>query len=210
MSNYKILGIIGSHRKEQKNTYYLVEKVLKVAGKGDEFETEIITLGDKNLQYCNSCFSCNHGPCPIEDDMQKIYPKLIEADAIILGSPVYIYNVSARMKTFIDRSRAVLFRKDVSLKGKIGAGVIVGFVRNAGSESTANALRNFFEVHQMFYAGTVIGNSGRKGGVTTDDVGKMFARQIGKRIRELLVQLKDFLVVHDKDVIDKIHSKIYD
>ncbi|MHA1752683.1 MAG: flavodoxin family protein [Candidatus Helarchaeota archaeon] len=209
MGNFKIIGIVGSHRVEPRNTYYLVERVLKVAGKGNEFETEIITLADKKLNYCTSCFECNHGPCPINDDMSEIYPKLLEADAIVLGSPVYIYNVSGRMKTFIDRSRAVLFRKDANLKGKIGAGVVVGFVRNAGAEITAQALRNFFEVHQMFYAGTVIGNSGRKGGVTNDDTGKMFAIQIGKRIKELLIQLKNVQLEYDKETVDKIHSKIY-
>ena len=210
MKRFKILGIVGSHRIEKKNTYYLVEQVLKYAGRGEEFETEILTLADKNLKYCSSCFKCNREPCPIEDDMKKIYPKLLASDAIILGTPVYIYNVSARLKTLIDRSRAILFRKEENLKGKVGAGVVVGFVRNGGSEMTAQSLRNFFEVHQMFYAGTAIGNSGRDGGVTKDSTGKMFAKQVGKRVRKLLIQLKDLTFEHDKKIIEKIHSKIYD
>lgn len=210
MTKFNILGIVGSHRSEIKNTHYLVEKVLKVAGRGENYDTEIVTLADKNLQYCTSCFKCNTDPCPIQDDMQTIYPKLLKADAIILGSPVYIYNVSGRMKTFIDRTRSLLFRKDVNLKGKIGASVVVGFVRNAGAEMTEMAFRNFFMVHQMFYAGAVIGNSGRKGGVTSDDTGKMFARQVGKRIKELLNQLSNVQLEHDKEAVDKIHSKIYD
>jgi multimeric flavodoxin WrbA len=98
----KILGIVGSKRKNG-NTSILVQKALEVAEK-EGIETELIYLGDYTIKDCNGCEACKDTyQCVIEDDMQKIYPLLLKADALILGSPTYFYNVTADMKAFIDR-----------------------------------------------------------------------------------------------------------
>lgn len=98
----KILGIIGSKRKTG-NTSCLVQTALKAAQKKGA-ETELIFLGDYSIKDCTGCEGCKDTlKCVINDDMQKIYPLLLEADGIILGSPTYFYNISADMKAFIDR-----------------------------------------------------------------------------------------------------------
>lgn len=98
----KILGIVGSKRKKG-NTYHLVERALKGAeSKGAQ--TELIYLGDYSINGCIGCEGCKESfTCVINDDMQKLYPLLLEADGLILGSPTYFYDVSADVKAFIDR-----------------------------------------------------------------------------------------------------------
>ncbi|SFQ98525.1 flavodoxin family protein [Desulfoscipio geothermicus] len=98
----KILGIVGSKRKKG-NTSILVQEALKAA-KREGMETELIFLGDYVIKDCIGCEGCKDTyKCVLNDDMQKIYPLLLEADGIILGSPTYWYNVTADMKAFIDR-----------------------------------------------------------------------------------------------------------
>ena len=98
----KVLGIVGSRRK-QGNTSVLVQAALE-AVKKEGLETELIFLGDYNFQGCTGCEGCHTTyQCLIQDDMQKLYPLLLEAQAVILGSPTYFYTVTADMKAFIDR-----------------------------------------------------------------------------------------------------------
>lgn len=98
----KILGVIGSKRKKG-NTSCLVQEAIR-AVQNEGAETEIIFLGDYSIKDCTGCEGCKDTfKCVINDDMQKIYPLLLAADGIILGSPTYFYNISADMKAFIDR-----------------------------------------------------------------------------------------------------------
>ncbi len=98
----KILGIVGSRRKKG-NTSLLVQEALKPFQE-QGMETNLVFLGDYEIVDCNGCESCRETlKCVVDDDMQKIYPLLQEADAVILGSPAYFYNVTADVKAFIDR-----------------------------------------------------------------------------------------------------------
>jgi len=98
-----ILGICGSGRKEG-NTGALIEAVLKEAGG----PSELVWLIDLNLGYCTGCMRCAfEGACWQQDGMTDLYHKLIEADAIVYGSPCYYGNVSGLFKSFMDRSIAL-------------------------------------------------------------------------------------------------------
>jgi len=97
-----ILGIVGSKRKKG-NTAALVTAALDAA-KGDGIETELVYLCDYAFEGCRGCEGCRDTlTCVVKDDMQKLYPKLIHADALILGSPTYFYNITASMKAFLER-----------------------------------------------------------------------------------------------------------
>jgi multimeric flavodoxin WrbA len=93
----KLLGICGSPRKG--NTEWMLRKFLEAAAKTGA-ETEIILLKDKDIKLCSGCLSCDaggkdrKGVCKIQDDMQKILPKMIEADGMAFGTPVYFEMVS--------------------------------------------------------------------------------------------------------------------
>ncbi len=98
----KVLGIVGSKRKNG-NTAYLMKKTLE-AIESKEISTEIIFLGDYDIKGCTGCEGCRYSyQCIIQDDMQKLYPKILQADAIITGSPTYFYNITSDMKSFIER-----------------------------------------------------------------------------------------------------------
>lgn len=111
----KILAINGSPRKG--NTDFMLNVILDSA-KQNGAETEIIELRKKNINFCNGGDNCcsKTGKCEINDDMLNIYPKLEQADVIILASPSYFSNVTARMKNFMDRCNPYYYNK--KLKGK--------------------------------------------------------------------------------------------
>jgi len=97
-----VLGIVGSRRKNG-NTACMVQEALNEI-KSKEVETEMIFLGDYNIRGCIGCEGCRDTyKCVILDDMQRIYPLILNSDAVILGSPTYFYNITADMKAFIER-----------------------------------------------------------------------------------------------------------
>ncbi|EKF84991.1 flavodoxin family protein [Methanobacterium formicicum] len=99
----KVIGFTGSPRSES-NTEILVEEMLK--GSSDTgAQTKIFNLTDMNIVPCKACMHCkvNEGVCATDDDMQEIYKELKEADAFIVGSPLYFGEMSAQTKPFIDR-----------------------------------------------------------------------------------------------------------
>ena len=69
-------------------------------------QAEKIFLRDKEINYCVACDSClkNDGACVSKDDVAEILDKMIEADVIVMATPVYFYTMNAQMKTVIDRT----------------------------------------------------------------------------------------------------------
>jgi multimeric flavodoxin WrbA len=214
----KILGINGSHR-ANRNTRYLVEQTMKAtvkAAKDIPIETEIINLSELKLEYCKACYKCNTEECSINDDVNLVFDKMKKSDGIIIGSPVYLYNVSGRLKTLMDRSRPLIFlsKDPMALRGKVGGAIAVSFVRSAGPEATILTIKNWFESQQMIVAGSAIGSSGTvEGGVTKDEPGKMFAKMLGQKMISLIKKLKVKTDIKDekidKEQVNKVHSKIY-
>jgi hypothetical protein len=98
----KILAIIGSPRKKG-TVSRLAEKVIEGA-KTEGHDTEIVNLYDFEIKPCIGDWACVHlGKCHINDDFEALYNKVLNADIIILGSPVYWANISGVMKNFFDR-----------------------------------------------------------------------------------------------------------
>ena len=100
----KIIGIIASPRKEG-NTAWTVNKILEGA-KEQGAETQSWYFSDLDIKPCRGCLCCHEEGirgCIINDDMQKLYGAIEHADALILGSPVYMGQMSAQAKIFTDR-----------------------------------------------------------------------------------------------------------
>jgi len=98
----KILGVMGSPRFKG-NTHVLVSTILDAAKEAGA-EADIALLGDLEIRECDGCHVCWEGKkCPKNDDMNSIYPKIIDSDVIVFGTPVYWYGPTALMKAFIDR-----------------------------------------------------------------------------------------------------------
>jgi multimeric flavodoxin WrbA len=98
----KVLGVVGSPRRGG-NTDILVSRMLEGAGE-EGARTEALFLADLRIEECHGCHACWAGKvCPRDDDMIDVYPRIIESDVIIFGTPVYWYGPTALMKGFIDR-----------------------------------------------------------------------------------------------------------
>ncbi|MCL2046171.1 MAG: flavodoxin family protein [Oscillospiraceae bacterium] len=101
-----VLAINGSPRKSW-NTHMLLEKTLEGAASNGA-ETEIINLYELDYKGCYSCFGCKrqdglNGRCVVNDDARLVLDKIEECDAFILGSPIYIGEVSGMMRAFYER-----------------------------------------------------------------------------------------------------------
>jgi multimeric flavodoxin WrbA len=99
----KLIGVIASQRKEG-NTAWIVNRILEGA-KEQGAETSAFSFGDLDIKPCRGCWACHKGDrgCVINDDMQQIYDAMERADVIVLGSPVYMGQMSAQGKIFTDR-----------------------------------------------------------------------------------------------------------
>ena len=103
----KVYAINGSPRKNW-NTAMLLDHALQGAA-SQGAETELIHLYDLNFKGCTSCFSCklkdgkSYGKCAMRDDLTPVFEKLADADAFILGSPIYFGTVTGEMRSFMER-----------------------------------------------------------------------------------------------------------
>lgn len=99
----KVIGFNASPRKEG-NTAWALNKILESVKKHGA-QTQIYHSSDLNIKACQGCLACKKKGegCVVNDDMQKIYADLKQADTIIFGSPVYMGQMSAQAKTFLDR-----------------------------------------------------------------------------------------------------------
>lgn len=103
----KVMAFNGSPRKKW-NTATLLQSAMEgAASRGAE--TRLVHLYDLNYKGCISCFSCkekdgkSYGTCAVKDDLTPIYAEIREADAIVLGSPIYFGDVTGQMRSFLER-----------------------------------------------------------------------------------------------------------
>lgn len=183
----KILGIACSPRK-QGNTVVLLEEVLR-GSRREGAETELYSVSDKTIEPCQGCMACwKTGECPIEDDMQDLGNRMVEADGIVFGTPVYYYNMTAQAKVIVDRSIA-LTRPGRNLSNKVG-----GVVAVAGSLGLVDALKDlyfYFVTHQMLPANYVAAYGGAEGDVKSlekcmqacNDLGRQMVQTAAKNFR---------------------------
>ncbi len=99
----KVLILSGSPRKDGNSDMLCNEFMRGAAESGNEVEK--IRVAEKKIGFCTGCYACrNTGVCAIKDDMAEVMQKLIDADVIVLASPVYFYSIDAQLKALIDRT----------------------------------------------------------------------------------------------------------
>ncbi len=127
----KVVGYAGS-RSAFSKSICMGEK-LKIVLQEKNIEMELYTARDNMVQECRGCGKCfDEGLCPQDraDSMGCIREKILEADLIVLLSPVYLNNVSGAMKTFLDRIGSWVHT--LQLSGKIG--IVVTVTDQSGQE----------------------------------------------------------------------------
>jgi len=188
----KVIAFNGSARKDG-NTAILLNTVLDELKK-EGIETELVQLAGKEIRGCKACYQCRKNKdkrCVQKDDiLNECIEKMLEADGIILGSPVYFTDVTTEMKALIDRAGFVARGNDHFFKRKVGAAVVA--VQRAGSIHTFDTLNHFFLISQMIVPGSSywnLGIGGKIGEVESDEEGLKTMQILGQNMAWLMKKI---------------------
>jgi multimeric flavodoxin WrbA len=189
----KVLALLGSPRKKG-NSACLAEKIIEGA-ESVGWDSEKIILHDLNISPCRACYACHKSAdkgCAVDDDMQILYPKLIESEAWVIASPVHWFTMSAQTKLFMDRCFALLvydeksgsFNK-INFRGKRIAIAMSYNDPDPFKSGCVNALRTFqdaFRYAQAHIVGMVYGQAKEAGEIQakTDLMNEAF--ELGKAL----------------------------
>ena len=179
----KIIGIVGSPR--TKGNTETITRIALEAVETEGVETELITLAGKDIRPCDGCRVCKEtGTCHIDDDLPPILEKMLEADGIILATPVYYGSATPQIKALIDRS-GYSTSKDGRrpFENKVGGPIVVA--RRAGQNFTYAQLMFFFMITGMIVPGSTYWNIafGRhKDEVNGDEEGVRTVKHFGKKL----------------------------
>jgi len=192
MSKIKVVAFNGSPRSKG-NTSLLIQEVFTVLEQNG-IETELIQVGNKLVHGCTACGKCREAQdqkCHIKNDLlNECIQKMIEADAIILGSPVYFGDITSELKALIDVAGYVTRGNGHLLARKIGAGIVS--LRRAGEIHALNSMNNFFLINQMIVPGSSYWNIGigrEPGDVLNDTEGLQTMRKLGENMAWLLKKI---------------------
>ena len=150
----KILFINGSPRKNG-NTEIILREIIGSA-KREGADAEIINLVDFTLEPCNGCETClETGSCIINDDVEKIFEKIKEADGVIIASSVYFFNATAQLKTFIDRVGYLnIARKRDPFRNRVGGAIAVA--ARTGSTGALSQIAMFLSASRMIMVAPLV------------------------------------------------------
>lgn len=138
------LYISGSNRK--KNSYEFLKNLITQKDK-------LISLADLDIQYCIGCSACMRklpNYCILKDDMKKIYDLLIEADKIIIMSPIYMNQITGILKNMIDRLNPFCYHE--LMKNKKLYLITVGQMNEKENQEVEEDIKKYFEgICEFFY-----------------------------------------------------------
>ena len=191
----KVVAFNGSPRKggNTEQCLKIVEKELNAQG----IELEIIQVGNQ-VKGCCACYYClnsGSGHCAQKDQVNEWIDKMVEADGVILASPVYYGGIAGGMKCFLDRAFLTAGNK---LHHKVGAAVVT--LRRSGGLETYQQLNAYMNTMEMVMATSdywQIAHGMEKGEVMQDTEGVEVMQKLGRNIAWLLK-----LIEHGKGVID--------
>jgi len=183
----KVFAINSSPRHDG-NTAQMLQSVLDVC-EAAGFKTELFQAGKRSVRGCMACGGCSKhvGSCAIDDWVNEIYPKMKEADAIILGSPTYFFDLTPELKAVMDRCGYVSRNDNFAFSRKIGAAVSA--VRRAGAIHTIDSIQHFFLINDMIIPGSTYLNmslSLKKSDYKNDSEGLETMVRLGENIVWLL------------------------
>ena len=183
-----VVVLLGSPRKKG-NSAALAKKIIYgVESAGGKVET--VYLNGLNIKPCQGCYACkkkNSPGCAVDDDMQSLYPKLVESDAWVIASPVYWFSMSAQTKIFMDRCFALwnedpemnrLFKKRIAIAMSYGDS-------DPFNSGCVNALRSFQDAYRYAGArivGMVYGSADEPGEIASNAELMDQAEEIGRKL----------------------------
>ena len=178
----KILGLSCSPRKSG-NTETLMSEALDGA-RNEGAEVELFSVSGKEIKPCDGCQTCiKTSKCHIDDDMQAVYQKMVKADGIIFGTPIYFYTMTSQAKAIMDRTYAIR-RPDIKLANKVG-----GIIAVAGSIGLMEAIKDLYfyiAINHMVAADYVSAYAGERGAVKNDAQAMKAAWELGREMVQLV------------------------
>jgi len=182
-----VVAFNGSPRKEG-NTSILIGYILEEL-ENEGIGTELVQVGKKKIRGCTACMKCfenKNGHCVFDDDIvNTCIDRMVGADGIILGSPVYFLDVTAEMKALIERAGFVSMANGGLYRRRVG--MAVAAVRRSGGSRTIDTMLHFLLAGGMVVPGFPVIGVGREiGDVTQDEEGIARARDAGKNMAWLI------------------------
>ncbi|CUH97542.1 hypothetical protein P22_3673 [Propionispora sp. 2/2-37] len=182
----KIMAFIGSPRKNG-NTAKIVNAICKGA-KESGHEVEIYNLSEMDNMGCNACDACQLEKvdfCLIDDKLTNLLPQIAKADYLIVGTPIYMLQVSGATKNFLDRLRPFL-KPDLTAKHLPGKKYITVTCSGAPAAAFSNVteyFNQFFGYFGMENAGNiVVGNLQEKDDIIRRSKILEEAEEMGKKL----------------------------
>jgi multimeric flavodoxin WrbA len=186
MKRKKVMIVIGSPRKKGNSS--ILAKQVAAGAKAGGAGVDTFYLHDMKIRPCAACDACRKKTatdCVLNDDMQKLYPKLRNADAIVVASPIYWFTISAQTKLFMDRWYALGSDEGYELAGK-RFGIILTYADADPFVSGAvNALRTFQDALHFVKAeivGLVYGSAWKAGEIRRNKELMEEAYELGKKL----------------------------
>lgn len=188
----KVIAFNGSPRKNG-NTNRALEVVLQEIAK-EGIDTELVQMGCEDLapcQACNVCVQKKDRKCKRKDDkVNEWIQRMIEADGIIIGSPVYFGSMTAQTKAFVDRVGFVNRANGNLFRRKVGAAVTVN--RRAGALATFQSINDFFLIGEMVVVGSSywnVINALKPGDIEQDEEGLRTMQDLGRNMAWLIKKI---------------------
>ena len=186
----KVLGIMGSPR-IRGNTDLLLDEALKGA-RNHGAQVEKIIVDKLKVSPCREYYGClRDGDCVIRDDMDGIYSKLLDSDAVIVASPIFFYGLTAQLKALIDRCQALWARKyilkqDLPGSGRKGVFIAVGATRGKKLfDGAILTVKYFFEAIGVKYVDELLVTGvDKRGEIEEHPTALSDAFELGKRLTE--------------------------
>ena len=170
MENLKVLLLNGSPRLNG-NTAVALKEMEKVFNENG-VETEIVTVGNKDVRGCVACNGCStKGKCVFDDVVNELATKFEEADGLVIASPVYFASANATLIACLDR---LFYSTSFDKTMKVGASVVCA--RRGGCSATFDELNKYFTISGMPVASSTYWNSihGRTPGEANEDAEGLF------------------------------------
>ena len=191
----KVLAVNGSPR-PQGNTSIMLGWAAEELTKAG-VEVEMFQLGGQLIAGCKACGACwakdkDKSPRCVQDQdpVNEVIAKMVEADGLILGSPVYFSDLTPELKALIDRGGFVTLGNGRLMDRKVGAAAVVA--RRAGHVHTYDSINHFFGISGMFTVGSIYWNLGvgrEPGEVNKDEEAKKTMAALGQNMAWLLEKI---------------------
>lgn len=190
----KTVAICGSPRQNGNTEHFMKVALTELEQKG--IETEFVSLRGKMIHPCNGCYQClNVGHCVIQDDFAGVFEKMQQADAILIGSPVYVARPTSLLSALLERATFSGRAAGQPLAGKVGGPITVA--RRTGQAFASAELLLWFFINDIVVPGSMywnVGVAGARGAfdAANDTEGEEIMRRFAVNLERVMTALHQY------------------